>query len=70
KKKGIEVAPKNAVVVASHLTIDGNGYGQGMRVANGGRVVLIKPNYTNIYNGMNITKGTVHMEGGEINFKG
>ncbi|ENN91322.1 hypothetical protein BBbe_10200 [Bartonella bovis 91-4] len=64
KKKGIEVAPKNAVVVASHLTIDGNGYGQGMRVVDGGRVVLIKPNYTNIYNGMAITKGAVHMEGG------
>ncbi|ENN90777.1 hypothetical protein BBbe_10400 [Bartonella bovis 91-4] len=61
---------KNAVVVASHLTIDGNGYGQGMRVVDGGRVVLIRPNYTNIYNGMAITKGAVHMEGGEINFKG
>ncbi|ENN90768.1 hypothetical protein BBbe_10430 [Bartonella bovis 91-4] len=70
KKKGIEVAPKNAVVVASHLTIDGNGYGQGMRVVDGGRVVLIRPTYTNIYNGMAITKGAVHMEGGEINFKG
>ncbi|WP_152023191.1 hypothetical protein [Bartonella bovis] len=52
------------MVVASHLTIDGNGYGQGMRVVDGGRVVLIKPNYTNIYNGMAITKGAVHMEGG------
>ncbi|ENN90506.1 hypothetical protein BBbe_10480 [Bartonella bovis 91-4] len=61
---------KNAVVVASHLTIDGNGYGQGMRVVDGGRVVLIRPTYTNIYNGMNITKGAVYMEGGEINFKG
>ncbi|ENN90501.1 hypothetical protein BBbe_10550 [Bartonella bovis 91-4] len=61
---------KNAVVVASHLTIDGNGYGQGMRVVDGGRVVLIRPTYTNIYNGMAITKGAVHMEGGEINFKG
>ncbi|WP_152023201.1 beta strand repeat-containing protein [Bartonella bovis] len=61
---------KNAVVVASHLTIDGNGHGQGMSVVDGGRVVLIRPNYTNIYNGMAITKGAVYMEGGEINFKG
>ncbi|WP_158244974.1 hypothetical protein, partial [Bartonella bovis] len=70
KKKGIEVTPRHAVVVASHLTIDGNGYGQGIRVVDGGRVVLIKPTYTNIYNGMNITKGAVHMEGGGITFKG
>ncbi|ENN90772.1 hypothetical protein m02_10580 [Bartonella bovis m02] len=56
-------------VMAESIQIDGNGKGQGMKV-NGGRVVLIKPTYTNIYNGMTVLGGHVQVEGGSLEFKG
>ncbi|ENN93967.1 autotransporter [Bartonella bovis m02] len=56
-------------MMAESVKINGNGKGQGMKV-NGGRVVLIKPSYTNIYNGMTVLGGHVQVEGGSLEFKG
>ncbi|ENN93980.1 hypothetical protein m02_10060 [Bartonella bovis m02] len=56
-------------MMAESIQIYGNGKGQGMKV-NGGRVVLIKPSYTNIYNGMTVLGGHVQVEGGSLEFKG
>ncbi|AQX19233.1 right-handed parallel beta-helix repeat-containing protein [Bartonella sp. WD16.2] len=61
---------KRAVVVAANLTINGNGHGQGLHVIRGGRVVLMKPTYTDVYNGMTIKEGAVQVLGGEMTFKG
>ncbi|AQX20267.1 right-handed parallel beta-helix repeat-containing protein [Bartonella sp. WD16.2] len=64
------LSKKKAAVVAANLTINGNGHGQGLHVIRGGRVVLMKPTYTDVYNGMTIKEGAVQVLGGEMTFKG
>ncbi|ENN92721.1 hypothetical protein m02_10250, partial [Bartonella bovis m02] len=57
-------------VIAKDIQIDGNGYGQGMKVTQRGHVVLIKPTYTNVDKGMTISEGAVRVFGGSVEFKG
>ncbi|WP_343358090.1 NosD domain-containing protein [Bartonella schoenbuchensis] len=52
------------------IKIDGKGYGQGVYVANGGRVMLQSALLSNVINGVSVANGEFWMKGGEIAFKG
>ncbi|MEL6089661.1 beta strand repeat-containing protein [Bartonella schoenbuchensis] len=52
------------------IKIEGNGKGQGVYVANGGRVMLQSALLSNVINGVSVANGEFWMKGGEIAFKG
>ncbi|WP_208438917.1 hypothetical protein, partial [Bartonella grahamii] len=52
------------------IKIDGKGYGQGVYVVNGGRVMLQSALLSNVINGVSVANGEFWMKGGEIAFKG
>ncbi|WP_208541677.1 hypothetical protein [Bartonella capreoli] len=59
-----------ADIIGTGIKIDGKGYGQGVYVANGGRVMLQSALLSNVINGVSVANGEFWMKGGEIAFKG